>query len=173
MEYRCEKPLTIKFSGHKGKGRAADSWRVCRVWHRTGEVKVLAPAIRGAEGREKGKGVIVSWDLKEARSKSARRRTGTGYEVWHIRDKRARDHEVLHPQRGVLYKSGSYTQEALCLTPGCLHGVRKEGMVEILGHRRKTGRQTEKTKFDLKPPDVDWDGGSVWTLSRQNNCGCH
>jgi len=34
-------------------------------------------------------------------------------------------------------------------------------MVEILWHRRETSRQTENTKFDLKPPDVDWDGGNV------------
>lgn len=34
-----------------------------------------------AEGKEKGKGVIVRWGLKEAQSKNAVRRTGTGYEV--------------------------------------------------------------------------------------------
>jgi len=32
----------------------------------------------------------------------------TGYEVWYIRDEWARDYEVLHPQWGVLYKSGVY-----------------------------------------------------------------
>jgi hypothetical protein len=103
----------------------------------------------------------VRWGLEEAQSKSAGRRTGTGSEVWYIRDEWARDHEVLHPQRGVLYKSGVYALKALCLTPGGLYGVRKEGMVEILWHRRETSRKTEKTKFDLKPPDVDWDGGNV------------
>ena len=67
--------------------------------------------------------------LEEAQSKSAGRRTGTGSEVWYIRDEPveslkverwARDHEVLHPQRGVLYKSGVYALKALCLTPGDL-----------------------------------------------------
>ncbi len=52
----------------------------------------------------------------------------------------------------VLYKSGVYALTALCLTPGGLHGVLREGMVEILWHRRETSRQTEKTKFHLKPP---------------------
>ena len=53
-------------------------------------------------------GVTVRWGLKEAQSKCAGRRTGTGAEVWYTRDERARDREVLHPQRGVLYKSGVY-----------------------------------------------------------------
>ena len=34
-------------------------FRVCRAWHRACEVKVLTPGISGAEGKEKGKGVIV------------------------------------------------------------------------------------------------------------------
>ncbi|OGW17260.1 MAG: hypothetical protein A3G93_04210 [Nitrospinae bacterium RIFCSPLOWO2_12_FULL_45_22] len=36
----------------KGHGGAAagDRQRVCRAWHRTGEVKVLVPGIIGAEG---------------------------------------------------------------------------------------------------------------------------
>ena len=34
------------------------------------------PGFRGAEGKEKGKGVIVRWGLEEAPSKSAGRRTG-------------------------------------------------------------------------------------------------
>ena len=58
------------------------------------------PGFRGAEGEEKGKGVIVRWGLEEAQSKSAGRRTGTGYEVWYTPDELARDSEVLHPQRG-------------------------------------------------------------------------
>src|SRR5215831_16039739 len=36
---------------------AADAERVCQAWHRTSEVQVLVPGIRGAEGEEKGKGV--------------------------------------------------------------------------------------------------------------------
>jgi hypothetical protein len=34
------------------------------------------PGFRGAEGKEKGKGVIVRWGLKKTHSKSAGRRTG-------------------------------------------------------------------------------------------------
>jgi hypothetical protein len=74
--------------------------RVCRAWHRACEVKVLAPGISGAEGKEKGKGVIVRWGLEEAQSKSAGRRTGTGYEVWYARGEWARDHEALYPRVG-------------------------------------------------------------------------
>ena len=58
--------------------------------------------------------------LEEAQSKDAGRRTGTGYEVWYIRDEWARDHEVLHPQWGVLYKSGVYALKVTCLTLGGL-----------------------------------------------------
>jgi len=82
-------------------------------------VKVLAPGISGAEGKEKGKGVIVRWGLEEAQSKHAGRRIGTRYEVWYTRNELARDSEVLHPQ-GVLYKSGAYAWKVLCLTPGDL-----------------------------------------------------
>jgi hypothetical protein len=70
----------------------------------------------------------VRWGLKEAQSNSAGRRTGTGYEVWHTRDERARDREVLHPQRGVLYKSGVYAPNVLCLTLGDLPIVRRCGL---------------------------------------------
>ena len=43
----------------KAVARAADLGRVCRAWHRACEVEVLTPGISGAEGKEKGKGVIV------------------------------------------------------------------------------------------------------------------
>jgi hypothetical protein len=36
------------------------------------------PGFRGAEGKEKGKGVIARWGPEEAQSESAGRRTGTG-----------------------------------------------------------------------------------------------
>ncbi len=61
--------------------------------------------------------------LEEAQSKDAGRRTGTGSEVWYTRDERARDREVLHLQRGVLYKSGVYALKVTCLTLGDLHSV--------------------------------------------------
>jgi hypothetical protein len=65
----------------------------------------------------------VRWGLEEAQSKDAGRRTGTGSEVWHTRDEWARDHEVLHLQRGVLYKSGVYALKVTCLTLGDLYSV--------------------------------------------------
>ncbi len=55
-----------------------DFGRVCRAWHIAYEVKVLVPGVRGAEAKEKGKGVVVRRGLEEAQSKSAGRRTGTG-----------------------------------------------------------------------------------------------
>lgn len=44
--------------------------------------------------------------------------------MWYTQDERARDCEVLHPQGGVLYKSGVYAQNVLCLTLGDLPVVR-------------------------------------------------
>jgi hypothetical protein len=68
--------------------------------------------------------------LEEAQSKYAGkpapdliRGTGTGSEVWYTRDEWARDHEVLHLQRGVLYKSGVYASKVTCLTLGDLYSV--------------------------------------------------
>jgi hypothetical protein len=52
--------------------------------------------------------------------------------VWYARDERARDREVLHLQRGVLYKSGVYAWNALCLTPGGLQRV-PQGLSNCLG----------------------------------------
>ena len=37
--------------------RVAQAGRVCQAWYRTGEVQVLAPGIRGAEGEAKGEGI--------------------------------------------------------------------------------------------------------------------
>ena len=78
---------------------AAEPGRVCRAWHRAYEVKVLVPGISGAEGKEKGKGVVVRRGLEEAQSKSAGRRI---------------------PLQAGLYKSGVYARNVLCLTPGGL-----------------------------------------------------
>ena len=81
----------------------------------------------------------MRWGLKEAQSNRAGRRTGTGYEVWPTRDERARDREVLHPQRGVLYKSGAYARNVLCLTLGDLSTVQSSGLKP--GEPDLTGRQ--------------------------------
>ena len=37
--------------------RAGEPSRVCQAWHRTSEVPVLVPGMRGAAGEEQGKGV--------------------------------------------------------------------------------------------------------------------
>ncbi len=106
--------------------RASEAHRVRRAWHKTYEVQVLVPGFRRAEGREEDKGIIASWGLEEVQSKSAGRRTGTGYEVWDPRDERAHDREVvLHLRSGrALCESGVYVRKAPCPAPGGLYGVR-------------------------------------------------
>jgi hypothetical protein len=74
-------------------------------------VQVPHPGFRGAEGPGKRQGVTVRWGLKEAWNKGGGRGTRTGYEVWYARDEWARNHQVLHPQWGVLYKSGVSAQK--------------------------------------------------------------
>ena len=48
--------------------------------------------------------------------------------MWYTRDERARDCKVLHPQGGVLYKSGVYARNVLCLTLGDLPVVQVKGL---------------------------------------------
>src|SRR5512135_1718887 len=79
---------------------------------RGGEVPV--PGRSRAEGKEKGKGVVVRWGLEEAQSESAERRTGTGYEVWHTQDELARDNEVLH-LRKVCFINPAFTRGRFCV----------------------------------------------------------
>jgi hypothetical protein len=50
------------------------------------------------KARSRARASTVRRGLEEAPSKCAGRRTGTGDEVWHTRDERARAREVLHPQ---------------------------------------------------------------------------
>jgi hypothetical protein len=66
---------------------AADARRVCQAWHRTSEVQVLAPGMRGAEGEEKGKGI--------------HRELGSGGSPIHTRGatNRNRIRGVVHPGR--------------------------------------------------------------------------
>ena len=59
--------------------------------------------------------------------------------MWYTRDELARDSEVLHPQRGVLYKSGVYAPNVLCLTLGDLPAVRRSGL--RTGRPGLSGRQ--------------------------------
>ena len=73
-------------------------------------VQVPCPGMRGAEGQGKRKGVLVRGRLKAAWNERVGRGTRTGYEVWYARGERARDRKALHPQRGVLYKSGAYAR---------------------------------------------------------------
>ena len=56
--------------------RAAQPERVCQAWHRTSEVKVLAPGDRGAEGEEKGKGVTARWGPEERNLSTRMRQSG-------------------------------------------------------------------------------------------------
>ena len=55
------------------------------------------------------------------------------------RDERARDREVLHPQRGVLDTSGVCALNVLGLTLGDLHAVRRSGLKT--GEPGLSGRQ--------------------------------
>ncbi len=80
------------------------------------------PGFRGAEGKEKGKGVIARWGLEEAQSKSAGRRTGIPPKAG-CGTLGASGHVTTKPsirKWGVLYKSGVYARKVLCLTPGDL-----------------------------------------------------
>ncbi len=59
------------------QSRAPHPQRVCQAWHRASRVKSPMPGIGGAEGYEKGKGIIVRWGLKEATGKPTTQRTGS------------------------------------------------------------------------------------------------
>jgi len=87
------------------------------------------------KARKRARASTARWGLEEAQSKRAGRRTGTGYEVWCTRDERARDREVLHPQGGVLYKSGVYARNVLCRTLGDLPVVEETEGGEIRSDR--------------------------------------
>jgi hypothetical protein len=99
------------------------------------------PKVRSSpEASKKDKGVVARRGLEEVQSKDAGRRTGTGSEVWYIRDEWAR---VQEPDLrcgtsgtsghvtakssirnwDVLYKSGVYALKATCLTLGGLYSV--------------------------------------------------
>jgi len=77
-----------------------NSGRVCRAWHIACGVEVPAPGVRGAEGKEKGKGVVARRGPQEAQPKDAGRRTGTGCEEWYAWGQLAGDSKALHPQLG-------------------------------------------------------------------------
>jgi hypothetical protein len=82
----------------------------------------------------------VRWGLEEAQSTRAGRRTGTGYEVWHTRDERARDREVLHPQ-GVGFINPASMRGTFCVLPweicrSSQLGLRAEG--SVLTDRQKS-----------------------------------
>jgi hypothetical protein len=112
---------------HRTREPAPLSWGVC-AGHgtvRTGcksPCQVCAePKARQRQGRSPRGGV-----RRQPRSKDAGRRTGTGEEVRYTWDEWARNHEVLHPQWGVLYKSGVHASKVLGLTPGDLRGVQSK-----------------------------------------------
>jgi hypothetical protein len=68
------------------------------------------------KARRRARAPTARWGLEEAQSKRAGRRTGTGYEVWHTRDERARDREVLHPQ-GVCFINPASMRGTFCVLP--------------------------------------------------------
>lgn len=106
-------------------------------------MRVLAPGNRGAEGEEQGKGVTVRWGAEGGGKPNPNARGDVqepDLRCGTTRDERARDRDVLHPQRGVLYKSGAYAPNVLCLTLGDLPAVRRMGLRP--GEPDLTGRQT-------------------------------
>jgi hypothetical protein len=115
---RCSGPL------HSGLAPAVSRPLIVAVCARHGteraRCKSSCQVFAEPKARRRARASTVRWGLEEAQSKRAGRRTGTGYEVWCTRDERARDREVLHPQGGVLYKSGVYARNVLCLTLGDL-----------------------------------------------------
>jgi hypothetical protein len=60
--------------------------------------KSSCQVIAEPKARRRARASTVRWGAKEAPSTRAGRRPGTGDEVWHTRDERARDRDVLHPQ---------------------------------------------------------------------------
>ena len=132
-------------------------------------VRVPCPGKRGAEGQAKRKGVTVRWGLKEAWSEGAGRRTGTGYEVWYAWDEWARNHEVLHPQGGVLYKSGVSALTGVRLTAGDLVGVLGSGGPRTL--TRRGGHSSDRARGVSRGQSPDawrWEGpkGSKGSIPR-------
>lgn len=85
--------------GIRRMGRRPELKRVRGAWRVTSQGKVLCPGFRGAEGKEKGKGVVARRGLKEAQCATAGRpvcvRTRS-----RVNNSRRRDvmHPGLHPQ---------------------------------------------------------------------------
>ena len=66
-------------------------------------MEVLTPGISGAEGKEKGKGVIARWGSEEAQSKSAGRRIPLKAGIRGVVDRRgevSRGHSTLSVSKG-------------------------------------------------------------------------
>ena len=88
------------------------------------------PGFRGAEGKEKGKGVIARWGLEEAPHgklgicDNPKARGDEQEPDMRCGTLGASGHVTTKPsirKWGVLYKSGVYARKVLCLTPGDLH----------------------------------------------------
>ena len=112
--------------------------RVCQAWHRTSEVKVLAPGDRGAEGEEQGKGVTARWGLEEAQSKAPGdaqepdTRWGTPGTSGHVTAKSA-------IRSGVGFINPAVTRETFGALPGEICRLSRTGL-RVAGAAR-TGRQ--------------------------------
>ena len=110
--------------------------------------KSACQVIAAPKARSRARASTARWGLEEAQSKRAGRRTGTGDEVWCTRDERARDREVLHPQGGVLYKSGVYARNVLCRTLGDLLDVQEK---RIEGGEIRAERPAEVSRGHSRP----------------------
>jgi hypothetical protein len=120
----CAERLVQQLIRADGKERSSspplNSGRVCQAWHRTSEVQVLVPGMRGAEGEEQGQGV--------------HREVGSGGSPIHTRGATHRNRRcrVGHPGRagtcprsppaagGALDTSGVYARNVLGLPLGDL-----------------------------------------------------
>jgi hypothetical protein len=122
----------------------------------------------------------VRWGPEEAPSKHAGRRTGTGYEVWHTRDERARDREVLHPQ-GVCLINPAPTRGTFGVLPweicrlsrskgtegGAIHPDRSAAVSS--GHRRlDAGKAREAPQGRKAGQQIG--RAATWTSGRPERC---
>jgi hypothetical protein len=95
--------------------------------------KSSCQVIAEPKARRRAKASTTRWGLKEAQSKRAGRRTGTGYEVWDTRDERTRDGDVRHPQ-GVGLTNPASTRGTFGVLPW-----------EICRSSSHTGRRAERS----------------------------
>jgi hypothetical protein len=120
----------------------------------------------------------VRWGQEEAPSTRAGRRTGTGDEVWHTRDERARDREVLHPQ-GVCLSKPASRRGTFGVVPGesCRWsqeaGLRAEGSALTDRQQAAEGIVGPPQARRVRPPRAERRGNSEAEPSRARADGPH